>query len=176
MKSLWLVRHAHAVEGRDDHERALTPHGVEAAVQAGKYLAETQCEPQVALLSTAVRVTQTWQHIQSGLSTTPQVDADPLLYLAGLNSIRAQLTSIPDSVECVLLVAHNPGISELAMWLTAAGPSELIDRLQLGFAPAAVASLTVRVSKWSDIGERCAEILGFWDWPARLFRHRRTLS
>lgn len=163
MKSLFLVRHAHAADGPDDHERALTPRGCRAAERAGKYLAAAHCEPQITLLSTAARVTQTWHHIQPQLSAKTKVDAEPLLYLAELDSLRAQLVSVSDSVECVLLLAHNPGVSELANWLTASGPSELIDRLQRGFAPAAVARLAVHVSAWTGLSERCAEIRGFWD-------------
>ena len=124
MKNLLLVRHGHAAEGRDDHERRLTPHGERAAVRAGKNLAEAHCEPELALLSTAVRVTQTWEHIQSQLSTDCRVEAQRSLYLADRDSIHTQLVSIPDSVECALVVAHNPGISQLARWLIAEGPSD----------------------------------------------------
>jgi phosphohistidine phosphatase len=163
MKSLFLVRHAHAADEPDDHERGLTPHGVRAATQAGTYLAAAHCEPQVALLSTAARVTQTWQHIERELSATPKVEAEPELYLADLASMCSRVISIADSVDCALLVAHNPGVTELANWLTAAGPSDLLDRLHRGFAPAAVASLRLRVPAWSEISERCAEIRGYWD-------------
>lgn len=163
MKSLFLVRHAHAAQGHDDHGRALTTRGVRAAVRAGKHLAEAHCEPQVALLSTAARVMQTWQYIQTELTATPRVEAEHSLYLADPDSMHAQLVSIPSSVECVLLVAHNPGISQLARWLTAAGPSQLVDRLERGFAPGAVAWLTLRASAWSDVNARSAEIRGFWD-------------
>ena len=163
MKSLFLVRHAQAADEHDDHERVLTPRGVRSAIQAGIYLAAAHCEPQVALLSTAARVTQTWQHIERELSATPRVEAEPQLYLADLDSMCSQVNSIADSVDCALLVAHNPGVTELANWLTASGPSDLLDRLHRGFAPAAVASLGVRVSAWSEISERCAEIRGFWD-------------
>jgi phosphohistidine phosphatase len=163
MKNLFLVRHAHAADGHADHERALTTRGERAAIRAGKHLAEAHCEPQLALLSTAVRVMQTWQHIQAELPATPRVEAERSLYLADPDSMHVQLVSIPDSVECVLLVAHNPGISQLARWLTATGPSELVDRLQRGFAPGAVASLTFRVPAWADVNARSAEIRGFWD-------------
>jgi phosphohistidine phosphatase len=163
MKNLLLVRHGHAAEGRDDHERALTPHGERAAVRAGKNLAEAHCEPELALLSTAVRVTQTWEHIQIQLSTNCRVEAQRSLYLGGRDSIHTQLVSIPDSVECALVVAHNPGISQLASWLIAESPADLVERLQRGFAPGEVASLTLRVTAWSDVGTRCADISGYWE-------------
>jgi len=159
------MRHAHAAGEGDDHERALTPQGVRAAIQAGRYLAAAHCDPQVALLSPAVRVTQTWQHIAGELSVSPapRVEAEPQLYLADLDAMRSRLVSIPDTIDCALLVAHNPGVTELANYLTASGPSDLLDRLHRGFAPAAVASFAVSVSAWSDVSERCAELRGFWD-------------
>ena len=163
MKNLFLVRHAHAADGSNDHERALTTLGERAADQAGRVLAEARCEPQLALLSTALRVTQTWQRIENQLSATPRVESERSLYLADLDSMQAQLISIPDAVECALLVAHNPGISQLASWLVAAGGSELSDRLRRGFAPGAVAALTFRVAAWSEVGTRSAEVRGFWD-------------
>ena len=163
MKNLFLVRHAHAAEGHDDHERTLSRRGQRAAARAGKCLVEAACEPQVVLLSSAVRVMQTWQQIETQLPVTARVEAERSLYLADLESMAERLGSIHDSVECALLVAHNPGISQLAKWLTAAGPGEWVDPLERGFAPGAVAKLTFRVAAWADVSERCAEIQGFWD-------------
>ncbi len=163
VKSLVLVRHAHAADGRDDHERELTRRGRRAAVEAGKFLARVGCEPQLVLLSTAARVAQTWQHIREELSGTPRVEADRSLYLADVDSMHAQFASIPPEIESVLVVAHNPGITELADWLASSAPSETSDRMRRGFPPAAVASLALDLDEWSDIAAHCAEVRDFWN-------------
>jgi len=163
VKNLILVRHAKAADGRDDHERPLKPRGQRDARRAGAFLARADCRPQLVLLSTAVRVTQTWQQIADELGATARVESGRDLYLADVDSMHARLVEIPSDVDTVLLVGHNPGITELADWLARRDPSEASNRLRGGFGTAAVAWLTLDLAEWSDITAHRADVRAFWD-------------
>jgi len=163
MKELFLVRHAHAAAGTDDHARPLSPEGERVAERAGRHLADAGCTCQLALLSSALRVTQTWERIRAALPAIPRVETLRSLYLADVEEMHARLLSLPDSVGSAVIVGHNPGISRVATWLISTGPDELVDRLQRGFAPGGVAALALRVPNWGAVGARCGELRGFWD-------------
>ena len=163
MKHLILVRHGHAEQSHGDHGRPLSARGEQAATDAGKYLAQAGPLPQIALLSSALRVKQTWAKIGAELSHSPRVEIERSLYLSDVDAMNAQILAVPESTDCAVLVAHNPGITDLAIWLTATGVGELVERLGQGFAPAAVAFLALDIAEWADTRSRCAEIQSFWE-------------
>jgi phosphohistidine phosphatase len=69
------------------------------------------------MASTATRALQTAQLVQSELDDVPLTE-DNALYAASLSSLLEQVAELPEEMHCVLLVAHNPGLEELATQLT----------------------------------------------------------
>lgn len=118
---LTLLRHGRAEwpAGRyADFERPLDSVGLREAAAAGA--AAAQLEPAATLLlhSTAVRTTQTAQAASEAFApATLQLVADPRLYLAGPRQICAVLDELGGQAEHVVIVGHNPGLSELAQRL-----------------------------------------------------------
>ena len=128
-----LVRHAHAewpqFTGRD-FDRPLTQRGLDDAQAAAIALREAGLIPQLVLASPSQRTRQTTQIIAAELHVPTQsicfIDA---LYNAGPAALEAEMRKVQGNCRLVMLVAHNPGVSELARRLAD-------DPLAAPFAPA----------------------------------------
>jgi phosphohistidine phosphatase len=141
LTDLVLFRHAKAVrphEVRDDFERGLTAAGVaQAKVQATR-LADAGFRPDLAIVSTAFRAAQTWEAAEDAFAGVP-VRLSRNLYLA---TPQVYLESaIASGKNKVLLIAHDPGLHELARLFTKGqkGVSEEIDSLRAELPTSGVA-------------------------------------
>ena len=117
MRTLILLRHAAAesrqVDGRD-FDRALTAVGRAEAAAAARRLAALALRPPVLLTSPALRARATGDIIARRLGIAgAQVREDPVLYLATVPALRAAIARTAATVDCLLLIGHNPGLSEL---------------------------------------------------------------
>ena len=145
MHRLILMRHAKtepAAASGLDRDRALTTVGRNDAALMGRVLAEKGLRPDRALVSTATRTRQTWDLVQEALGDV-DVRTDAALYNAPADVLRRFVEQAEDEVGCLLVLAHNPGIHQLAyeyLIESAASPS-ILDRLAGGF-PTAAASMT----------------------------------
>jgi phosphohistidine phosphatase len=141
LTDLVLFRHGKAVrphEARDDFERTLTPTGRLQASAQGLRLREAGFLPDIALVSTAFRAAQTWEEASPHFGDCP-VRLTRSLYLAAP-------TVYLDAAEAahrgkVLIVAHDPGLHELARLFTKGqkGQSPEIDQLRLELPTSGVA-------------------------------------
>jgi phosphohistidine phosphatase len=132
LTDLVLFRHAKAVrphEARDDFERGLTPSGVAQAKTQAARLAEAGFRPDLAIVSTAFRAAQTWEAADDIFHSVP-VRLTRNLYLA---TPQIYLDSAVSARKAkVMLIAHDPGLHELARLFTKGqkGKSEEIDQLR----------------------------------------------
>jgi len=165
MKRAILLRHASAADAREDAARELTKQGREQACAAGSRIAALGAlwQPSRALCSSALRASATLEAARASLCTLAEIDLDAGLYLASAGQLLAALQRVPDADACVLVVAHEPGISDLVRQLTSggsAGRSEAHARKQLarGMTPGSFAALALRVSRWGEVRAGCGEL------------------
>jgi phosphohistidine phosphatase len=119
---LTLVRHAHAewpdYSGRD-FDRPLTPRGLEDALAAALAIKSAGLQPTVLLSSPARRARDTAVIVAREIGIAePALHFEDDLYNASVPPLQAIAASAARKYRHVLLVAHNPGISELARRLT----------------------------------------------------------
>ena len=117
-RTLVLLRHAkaeHPDEG-SDFDRRLTTRGKADATVAGEWLAASQINPDLVLCSPAARTRQTWACIAQSLGN-PEVRYEQSLYDAGRTEVFDLLRTVPDDVQTVLLIGHNPTVSEVSLLL-----------------------------------------------------------
>lgn len=117
-RDVLLMRHAHAewplYTGRD-FDRPLTPRGLEDARAAGEALHAAGHAPDHVIVSPARRTTQTAQAVAAALALpASRIEFVPALYNASANELLAALHDHLQRHRFVMLVAHNPGISDLA--------------------------------------------------------------
>lgn len=159
-RRLILMRHATAGSGTGrDHDRPLTARGLDEARRMGDWLRVEGRGPDRVLVSTARRCRETWQAVESGLGHAPPPPAaiafEDRLYNASTEALLAAVRETEDA-EALLLIAHNPGISLLALELGRDGEDDGT-RLQAGFAPATIAIFEVE-GAWADLGASTARL------------------
>ena len=164
MRSLLLLRHAkssHAEPGLGDHERPLTPRGRRAAALMGTHIAEAGLDPSRILCSTARRTRETLEELRPQLLEEPTVAFESLLYLASERTLLALVREVEDAEASVLVIAHNPGIADLAVVLAGSGDTGTIDTMTRKFPTAALAALRFDVESWKDVAPRGGHLIGF---------------
>lgn len=122
-RRLILTRHAKSSWDdplTPDHERPLNERGKRAAADLGQWLASRGYLPQEVLCSDALRTRETYAGIAPALQNAPSPDLKPSLYHAGPDVMMAVLRHA--RAETVMMVGHNPGISEFAARLVARPP------------------------------------------------------
>ncbi len=123
MKRLILTRHAKSSWDdplTPDHDRPLNERGKAAAADLGVWLASRGYVPDEVLCSDALRTRKTWSGIAPALPGTPVLELKPALYHAGPDVMLAVLKHAKG--DTVMMIGHNPGISEFAARLVAHTP------------------------------------------------------
>ena len=150
MRKLYLLRHAQADGGYDapDKERLLTDHGIKQAVSIAAHLNNIQ----KTICSNAVRTKMTFEAIEK---TKPDATQD-IQYLETLYNAPAGdlLNALHDQDSIsgdVLLIAHNPGIHQLANILALDEGSENNNRLMFDYAPASLSIFECPIEKWNAL-------------------------
>jgi phosphohistidine phosphatase len=113
MRTLILLRHAKAVrahEAPDDKSRVLTGRGRREAAEAGAAIAAAGLNPTLALVSTAARTRETAAFGLADFELEPRFEE--ALYHAAPEGIWDAFAA--SDAQSVVIVAHNPGIGELA--------------------------------------------------------------
>lgn len=157
MKTVLLMRHAKSSWDNaflSDFERPLNKRGRGDAPRMGTLLRAEGLTPALIIASRAVRATQTAEEVAyaSGYEGELQFSRD--LYHADAETIVTALQSVDDDVESVMVVAHNPGMADLA-----AGWSSEVDRMPT----AAVAHFELPVERWADVTEYgLATLVNLW--------------
>ena len=121
-RNLFLVRHAqphHQQHYNTDKERELKPEGIFQATQLGKFLNDSNYHIDLIIASDSVRTTSTATLIANTINyPLHQIKWMEKIYHGGLNDLLAIINEISDDVHHLLLVGHNPTISELNNCLT----------------------------------------------------------
>ncbi|HUO21228.1 MAG TPA: histidine phosphatase family protein [Caulobacteraceae bacterium] len=151
MDRLILLRHgkaeANAPSGKD-FDRVLTERGRRDTLMVVRALVEAGFVPDVALVSPAARARDTWAAAAEALPGTTAL-FEPALYNAEPDVIWAQAQDKGQNYGAVLIVAHNPGLHQLAATL-AQRCSDAPDRIQLnaGFPTSAAAAFDFQASRF----------------------------
>jgi phosphohistidine phosphatase len=153
MKNLLVMRHANAADkslGQGDIDREISLLGQRQAGEAGLWLEANSLPPQLILCSTSVRTRMTLECLQEGLSSKPEVQFESDIYIGSEADLLTLLHGVPEEVDTLLLIGHNPTIS----FLTASLAHEEID-----FNPATIARLQFNGFEWGNLRAGTCKIL-----------------
>jgi phosphohistidine phosphatase len=120
-----------------------------------KHVRRKGIRPQLVLCSSARRARETLDGV--GLEAG-EVRIEDELYGASAPELLRRLREVPDTVESVLLVGHNPAMQELA--ITVAGGGALLGEVERKFPTGALATLEL-AGDWGAIGPGRAELVAF---------------
>jgi len=137
-RTLILLRHAKAeTPGKlPDFERRLSEKGLADADAAGSWLADARLAPGLVLCSPANRTRETWHQVAIGLaqaapdSAAPEVHYELGLYEGGRTEVIDLLRAVPDEIHTVLVVGHNPTMSDVSALLRPFDEDAKLDELK----------------------------------------------
>jgi phosphohistidine phosphatase len=149
MKTLTIVRHAHAEKHESDlqdFERRLDKRGKREAEAMAELARGLGLRPDHLISSPAVRAISTAKVFAAAIGfPLEKIRHDDRVYLAERATLTAILRAVPATQHHVMLVGHNPGLSRLAHWLS--------DDDDFGDLPtAAICSLETSLDDWSAAG------------------------
>ena len=164
MRRLILLRHAKSswsAPDIPDHDRPLSKRGERDAPLMGERLAERGERPALILTSDARRALQTAKIVAHRLRyRLESLRVEPELYLATPQRLLAVVERQADSHPSLLVVAHNPGLTELANRLL---PALDLDNL----ATSGVVAIDFDARTWADVAHEPGT-LAYYDYPKNL--------
>ncbi len=147
MKHLILMRHAKAEKDApsgEDFDRPLAERGLEEATSVAEALKAYGLKPDFAVVSPACRTRQTFEQVCGVFGDIPVV-SDKAFYNAGAQALRSAIEANEEAGNCILVVAHNPGIQYLAAdyMFEGAASASAIEKVRGGFPTATAAVFEV---------------------------------
>lgn len=159
-RRLILTRHAKSAWDDPmlaDHDRPLNDRGRRSARALGDWMASRGYEPEEVLCSSALRTQETWTTAAGApLEVRPLLRIEPGLYHASPDKMLTILRTA--SHPTVMLLGHNPGISEFAAMLAARPPMDPDFRR---YPTCATLVLDFQADNWSEIGPEQGSVLDF---------------
>lgn len=155
-KTLILFRHAKSDWDSDtglDHDRPLANRGVKAAKAMGKLLSEVGHLPELVISSTAVRARTTLELAVEGGAWPCRTETDERLYETNSSAVVKFVHALPQDVDSVMLVGHEPTWSELTASLTGGGT--------VRFPTAAMVRMDFACSSWQAVQPGGGELVWF---------------
>ena len=162
-KQLFVLRHAKSSwddPGLDDRERPLAPRGRRSVKLLAEHLRDSGIRPAQVLCSPARRTLETLEGVAPG----GEALIEPELYSATASEIVARLARVPEEIDSVMVIGHNPALQTLVLRLAGANGSvsvgpDLAD-VQRKFPTGALATLTFECD-WSQLAPGSARLAAY---------------
>lgn len=117
MKKVYILRHAKsswADSSQSDFDRPLNERGENDAPFMGEKFSELGIKPDLVLSSPAKRAFNTAAIIAEKINYPfKKIEKQQNMYMAGAHKFLKIINALPDKISSVMLVAHNPGLTEL---------------------------------------------------------------
>lgn len=128
MKTLYLARHAKSdwnADANDDFSRPLSKRGINDAKKIGEALKLRDWKPEKIVCSNAIRTKQTCELLcnQAGFDFSSVV-FEKRIYEASVITLLDVISEIPQAVNSLMLIGHNPGIEWLLLDLCKEVPAQ----------------------------------------------------
>ena len=148
MRRLTLLRHAKTEtqhSGQEDWDRALEPRGQIDAPEMARRLRDRKLKPDRVITSPALRALTTAQIFARELHlAATKLQQDERLYLASPKVIREVVRELGGEVQHLMIVGHNPGLTEFAEKISA-------DREIDNMPTCAIYTVEFDIADWSEL-------------------------
>lgn len=115
-KTLYLLRHGKSAWDHietEDIQRKLLPKGIERTQRIAHYMSDINIKIDAIISSPAQRAIQTATIIEKALHL-PEIIIEGRLYPCTSNAIFDTIIELDNTIDNILIVAHNPGITYFA--------------------------------------------------------------
>jgi phosphohistidine phosphatase len=159
MKSIYLIRHSKSswdTHGKSDFDRTLTEEGHQIAEHMATFLKNQDIKPDLLLSSPAIRTLTTCKYFATAFDITQTSIKTVLsLYNATRQDLMEAIQSIDNQFNTVLLICHNPSVSDV------------LDLFVADFVPevttCGIANFTLNSNSWRDFNVNKAEFKALWE-------------
>ncbi len=150
MKYLILMRHAKAEKDApsgEDFDRRLTTRGHEEARSVAAAMKEYGITPDFALVSAAARTRETFAEVEGVFGGIRAITSKDF-YNAGADALRRFIDNNETEGQCMLVVAHNPGVQLLVSdyLFEGAASMSVIEKVRTGYATATATVFEIDVA------------------------------
>jgi phosphohistidine phosphatase len=150
MKRLILMRHGDAPNVKEgDRFRILSEKGMKQSREAGVFLVRTTITPDLVYVSPVERTMKTLECLASAFKKTPLTEIQIGLYAAPKERILSIIEKCPSDINTLLVIGHNPGISELMRFLPIVKDEQYNQLKQYIFPEAGLVSLVYDIDDWA---------------------------
>ena len=160
---LYLLRHAKAEPGsisQDDFDRPLAEMGLADAARLGDYFRQENAAFDYALSSSSARTTETLEQLALADSVKKEWTRD--LYHAPAEKMLELIHLTPPDVKSLLIVGHNPGISQLAAMFAEGSDNVLSRDVVIRYSPCTCSMFELNAQMWQEAGPENSQITGLW--------------
>jgi phosphohistidine phosphatase len=160
MKHITILRHGQASQDprfSEDFDRPLTAKGRKHLPRMAAFVARTKVKPDWIVSSPALRAKESAELLADGLGLKRSIVWNERAYLASALTLLEILRETPDVAEHLVIVGHNPGMSDLVAGLAAGGDF----RLNLQMSTGSLATLAAQIVHWRQLRWGCAELLAY---------------
>lgn len=162
MKTLTLLRHAKSSwkdTRKSDLERPLNGRGERDAPVMGARITEAGIRPSLIMSSPATRAWKTAKIVARTISYPVEfLHREQELYLADTDRLLDLLAQQDDAFNSILIVGHNPGLTDLANYLQ----PDITDNLPT----CGIAAFNVETNDWDLRSGATSELL-LYDYPKK---------
>ena len=157
MKTLLILRHGKSSwknANLADHDRPLKARGKRDAPRMGRLLKNEGLTPHLIVSSTAERALATAELAALACDYEDEIETTRDFYHAPPEAYIERLQQLPDQIETVMVVGHNPGMEQLVTELT--GEEERLPT-------AALAQVALPLYQWRTFSEATeGELVNLW--------------
>lgn len=162
MKTLYLVRHAKSDKGNPllkDSDRPLNERGYDDAYFMSALMQKENHVPEMLLSSPAVRAYSTALiFLKTFGFRTGRLKLNDLLFEEDAEIYIEEIISLPNKYNSIMIVAHNPAISEVANILS--------DKSGIDFPTCGIVCIDFEITNWEGIGGKKGR-LRFFEFPEK---------
>jgi phosphohistidine phosphatase len=157
MKTLLLMNHAKSSwknRKLKDRDRPLSKRGRKSASEMGQLIYSKELVPQQILSSSVERARETAQLVMEACKYDGEFIFLDKLFMAEADVILDALKLLPDNLERILIVGHNPGIESLL---------QILSRRVESLPSASIAYISLPVASWKDLSVKSSgELIELW--------------
>ncbi len=129
---------------------------------AGRRLADSGIDFDLALCSSAARTRETWKLAVHEFSQRPRTVYEERLYEASLGELIALFNETPDDVRNLLVIGHNPGMHGAADALSGSAEGDTLARMTRDGFPTAAYAVVEFPGSWKSVEHGAGRLTEYW--------------
>tara|TARA_A100001011_G_scaffold399553_1_gene508781 strand:+ start:3986 stop:4504 length:519 start_codon:yes stop_codon:yes gene_type:complete len=162
LKTLFLLRHCEAYqfeEEKSDHDKQLNGNGKKSAKLLNNWFYKNNVIIDHILVSSAVRTLTTAHILFSNMKS--KIHEKKELYLCGYREILKELSLLDNSLNNVIVIGHEPSISETLKFLISYCRPDLKYVTNSLYPTGGLAILNFNIKSWYEIDEKTGVLDAF---------------